>query len=100
MDLSLPASSLHPSTARVDNSPHKRMRGWGIQGKIYGIVSLLAVVTLLATAVGFSGMQSYHDQVAAMTRASERALLGERIDGLVTAVGMDSRGIYMAGAKA
>ena len=100
MDFSLPASSLRSSTARVDNSRHQQMRGWGIQGKLYSVVSLLAVVTLLATAVTFSGMQSYHDQVAAMTRASERALLGERIDGLVTAVVMDSREIYMAADKA
>ena len=31
-----------------------------------------------------------------MTRASERALLGEQMDKLVTAVVMDSRGIYMS----
>jgi methyl-accepting chemotaxis protein len=58
--------------------------------------SPLAAVTLIATGLGVSGMRSYHDQVAAMTRASERALLGEQMDKLVTAVVMDSRGIYMS----
>jgi methyl-accepting chemotaxis protein len=45
-------------------------------------------------------MQSYHEQVAAMAKASERGLLGEQLDKLVTAVVMDSRGIYMAINKA
>jgi len=35
-----------------------------------------------------------------MAKASERGLLGEQLDKLVTAVVMDSRGIYMAINKA
>ena len=71
-----------------------------LQAKIFSIVGLLAAVTLLATAIGVSSMSSYHEQVAAMARASERGLLGEELDKLVTAVVMDSRGIYMSTNKA
>jgi len=101
LDVSLPADSRRPLSGSVDETTTPRKAAsFGIQAKIYGIVALLAALTLLATGIGYTGMQSYHDQVAAMARASERALLGERIDGLVTAVVMDSRGIYMAANKA
>jgi methyl-accepting chemotaxis protein len=101
MDISLPASSGRPTfSATAGETTNRKPAGLGIEGKIYGVVFLLALVTLLATGIGFTGMRSYHDQVAAMTQASERALLGERIDGLVTAVVMDSRGIYMSADKA
>ncbi len=75
------------------------IRGSGIQTKILGIVAVLAAVALLATGIGVSAIRSYHNQVAAMTQASARALLGEQIDKLVTAVVMDSRGIYMSADK-
>lgn len=68
----------------------------GIEFKIISVVLLLAIVALAATGLGISGMRSYHDRVGAMTLASQRALLGEQLDRLVTAVVMDSRGIYMA----
>ncbi len=98
MDLSLsPSQPLSASIA--DRAAHRKMWRLGIQAKIFGVVALLASVTLLAAGIGFTSMQSYHGQVAAMVRASERALLGERIDKLVTAVVMDSRGIYMAADK-
>jgi methyl-accepting chemotaxis protein len=100
IDISLSDGSPHLLAGAADRAEARKLPGFGIQGKIYGIVSLLALLTLLATWIGYSGMQSYHAQVAAMTRVSERALLGERMDGLVTAVVMDSRGIYMAGNKA
>ena len=100
IDMSFADGSTHLLLGTTDKVVARKTHGFGIQGKIYGIVSLLALLTLLATWIGYSGMRSYHEQVAAMTRASERALLGERMDGLVTAVVMDSRGIYMAGDKA
>jgi methyl-accepting chemotaxis protein len=98
--LSIAGNSPHSlSRSAAAGSADRKTAGFGIQRKIYGIVALLALLTLAATAIGFTGMRSYHDQVAAMTRASETALLGERIDALVTAVVMDSRGIYMAADK-
>jgi methyl-accepting chemotaxis protein len=89
-----------PSGTDADTTVHRKgaveMRGLGIQGKILGVVVVLAAVALVAMGLGVSGMRSYHDQVAEMTRASERALLGEQMDKFVTAVVMDSRGIYMS----
>ena len=99
MELSLPANSAHPPLVLILTSgkvARLTKRGLGIQGKILAIVAALAAVVLLATGLCVSGMRSYHDQVAAMTQASERALLGEQMDKLVMAVVMDSRGIYMS----
>lgn len=68
----------------------------GVRCKILGVVALLAVVALSIAWLGYSTLQSYHDQVERMIRSSDAALLGERMDKLVIAVVMDSRGIYMA----
>ncbi len=64
--------------------------------KIYAVIGLLALV---AAAIGWAGvdaMQTYEAKVEQMERASTRAVLGERVNGLILAVVMDSRGIYMA----
>ncbi len=74
----------------------RKLPSLGIQAKIVAVVAVLATVALLATGLGVFGVMSYHDEVAAMARASERALLGEQMDKLVTAAVMDSRGIYMS----
>ncbi len=95
IDASLLANA-DPPRLIVATDQAARMVGLGLQAKILGLVAVLAAVALLATGLGVSGMRSYHEQVAAMTRASERALLGEQMDRLVTAVVMDSRGIYMS----
>ena len=100
IDMSLTDGSTRSLLGTFNKTIARKTPGLGIQGRIYGIVSLLALLTLLATWIGHSSMRSYHEQVGAMTRASEMALLGERMDGLVTAVVMDSRGIYMAADKA
>ena len=44
-------------------------------------------------------MRTYDTQVEAITAASTRALLGEKMNGLVNAIIMDSRGVYMAENK-
>ena len=50
--------------------------------------------------LGLHGMQSYGLKVAAMRNASQRAITGEQINGLIYAAVMDSRGIYMARDRA
>jgi methyl-accepting chemotaxis protein len=70
-----------------------------ISTKIYLLVGFLGVVAGLVGSVGIIAMRTYDSQVDAMTAASTRALLGERINGLVNAVVMDSRGVYMAENK-
>jgi methyl-accepting chemotaxis protein len=97
IDLSLAADALQPPSISIaDKATPRGTGGFGIQAKILAVVTVLAAVALMATGFGVSGMRSYHDQVAAMTRASLRALLGEQMDKLVTSVVMDSRGIYMS----
>lgn len=97
MDLSRQINSRQPPLGSTAGTrAHREIKALGIGGKLLGVVLALAAVALLAAGLGVSGMRSYHDQVAAMTRASSRALLGEQMDKLVTAVVMESRGIYMS----
>jgi methyl-accepting chemotaxis protein len=94
-DPSLPNTSSNLTSVSSDAPPRKTAT-LGIQGKVLAVAAALATVALLATALGVSAIRSYHEQVAAMNRAAERALLGEQMDKLVVAVVMDSRGIYMS----
>jgi methyl-accepting chemotaxis protein len=74
----------------------RALRDMSIGIKLFAVMGLLA---LTAAAVGWSGIrvaQIYGDEVAAMQQASERAIIGEQVNGLVNAVVMDSRGVYMA----
>ncbi len=64
--------------------------------KVYAIVGFLALVATAIAAFGIDAMRTYDAKVEQITHASQRALLGERINALVLAVVMDSRGIYMA----
>jgi hypothetical protein len=98
-NLAFSANSLLSLAATSNQAARGMIRGSGIQTKILGIVAVLAAVALRATGIGVSAIRSYHNQVAAMTQPSARALLGEQIDKLVTAVVMDSRGIYMSADK-
>ncbi len=63
------------------------------------IFSVMGLLALTAVMVGWSGLYStriYNEKVAEMQTASERAILGEQVNGLINAVVMDSRGIYAA----
>ena len=70
-----------------------------ISTKIYLLVGFLGIVAGLVGSAGIIAMRTYDTQVDAITAASTRALLGERINGLVNAIVMDSRGVYMAENK-
>ena len=74
----------------------RALRDMSIGIKLFAVMGLLA---LTAAAVGGSGIrvaQIYSDEVSAMQQASERAIIGEQVNGLINAVVMDSRGVYMA----
>ncbi|MCS6920682.1 MAG: methyl-accepting chemotaxis protein [Elioraea sp.] len=58
-----------------------------------GVVALVACGVLAGAAVG---LRAYDRAVRDLQNASERAQLAERLNGLVYAVVMDSRGIYMS----
>ncbi len=70
-----------------------------ISTKIYLLVAFLGTVAGLVGSAGIVAMRTYDSQVNAITTASTRALLGERVNGLVNAIVMDSRGVYMAENK-
>jgi methyl-accepting chemotaxis protein len=69
-----------------------------IAWKINLLTALLLIGTLIVGAIGLFGMRSFNGQAKEIERSSERAVIGERVNGLVLAVVMDSRGIYMSKA--
>src|ERR1700728_3646410 len=72
---------------------------WKVGPKLYLIVGLLAVVAAAIGYLGVDAMRNYNDKVRMIDRASNREIIGERVNGLIYAVVMDSRGIYMAGSR-
>jgi methyl-accepting chemotaxis protein len=64
--------------------------------KIYIVVGLLAAAVIVVGGIGIDAMRTYNRKVDEIQAASQRAVAGERVNGLINAVVMDSRGIYMA----
>jgi methyl-accepting chemotaxis protein len=64
--------------------------------KIFSIVVMLSLVAAAIAAMGIDAMRTYDAQVEQITRASQRAVVGERVNGAILSVVMDSRGIYMS----
>ena len=58
----------------------------------YLLVAFLGTVAGLVGSTGIAAMRTYDSRVDAITAASTRALLGERVNGLVNAIVMDSQG--------
>jgi methyl-accepting chemotaxis protein len=65
-----------------------------ISGKIYSIVGLMGLVAILIGGMAVYTVYEYHDKLVRFENASDRAYNGERLNRYVTAVVMDSRGIY------
>jgi methyl-accepting chemotaxis protein len=65
-----------------------------ISGKIYSIVALMGVVAVLIGGMAGYAVLEYNKRLYVLENAAERALYGERLNRYVTAVVMDSRGIY------
>lgn len=76
------------------------MKNIGVLGKIYVLAALLGLVACGIGIVGIDGMRVFNERAQAMQNASERALLGEKLNALVLSVVMDSRGIYMSDTPA
>ncbi len=75
-------------------------RGLTVAFKIYFLIALLATGAMAMGLLGLQGMRSYGLKVTEMRNASQRAITGEQINGLIYSVVMDSRGIYMAKDRA
>jgi methyl-accepting chemotaxis protein len=68
----------------------------GIRARIFLVAGVLAVAAVVITILSILAMQEYNRKVSELQLASQRAFYGERLNRLVTAVVMDSRGIYAA----
>jgi methyl-accepting chemotaxis protein len=68
----------------------------GLGGRIYLAIGLMGLVTLASLAIGLAQLREYDRTLASVRNAGERAAIAERLNGLVYAVVMDSRGIYMS----
>ncbi len=64
--------------------------------KIFALVGALGAVIVAVAAIGITTVQTYDAVVDDVKSTATRALYSERLNRLVTAVVMDSRGIYMA----
>ncbi|WP_051013650.1 methyl-accepting chemotaxis protein [Pararhodospirillum photometricum] len=67
-----------------------------ISRKIGLIVGLLSLASLVVAGIGGVSTHHYSQTADHMTNTAARALVSERVNGLVYAVVMDSRGIYMS----
>ncbi|MDB5364405.1 MAG: methyl-accepting chemotaxis protein [Rhodospirillales bacterium] len=67
-----------------------------IATRIYAVVALLAVTAAVLGGIGWWAMETYDQRVDEIAAASARAVTGERVNGLINAVVMDSRGEYMS----
>ncbi len=70
-----------------------------VRGKIYSVVGLMALVCLLMGFVALTVVERYDAEFHTFDNAADRAYNGERLNRLVTAVVMESRGIYAAPSK-
>jgi methyl-accepting chemotaxis protein len=67
-----------------------------IRGKINLLVGLLSLVACIVGGMSVYAVNRYQDQTAKLEAVSDRARYGETLNRLVTAVVMESRGIYAA----
>ena len=65
-----------------------------IRGKINLLVAVMAGAALLIGATALYAVDQYDRQLQAYELAASRAYMGERLNRYVTAVVMESRGIY------
>lgn len=72
------------------------LRDLKIGVKVNLAMGMLTIVAIVMAVMGLSSMSVYQSEVENMGVSAKRAVLSEQINGLINAVVMDSRGIYMA----
>ena len=65
-----------------------------IRGKIYSIVAVMGLISVVIGGMALYVVAEYDKQVRRYENASDRAFLGEHLNRQVTAVVMEARGIY------
>ncbi len=71
-------------------------RNFGISTKILALVGFMAMVVVAIAFVAVDTMRTYDGFNQALVSASRRATAAERVNGLINAVVMESRGVYMS----
>ncbi|SBW12237.1 Methyl-accepting chemotaxis protein [uncultured Alphaproteobacteria bacterium] len=72
------------------------MRNLSIFGKVSVLAALLCAVAAAIGAIGLYGLNTYDARLSELSNRGNRAVYAERVNGLIYAVVMDSRGIYLA----
>ena len=67
-----------------------------IAGRIYLAIGMMAAVTAVTFGIGLVELRTYDRTLMAVKNAGDRTAVAERLNGLVYAAVMDSRGIYMS----
>lgn len=73
-----------------------KLTNFRIGTKIYTVVGLLSVVSIIIAVLALLALTNYNLRVGEMQNASQRSFIGEQINSMIYAVVMDSRGVYMA----
>ena len=76
-----------------------KVSGLSLAAKLYSIFGLFALLTAAITALSDYNSRRSTALTAAIETANKAALNVERVNGLVYAVVMDSRGVYMSADK-
>ena len=75
-----------------------KFRDLKIGVKVNAAFSILCAFAIFVAGIGIFTLYNFNQSAERMRLASERAIYAERINGLIYAVVMDSRGLYMDGA--
>ena len=67
-----------------------------ISTQIFGAFAVFAVAAVIAVGIGAHALSRYAAMTSEMEAVTQRTVLAERMDGLVNAIVMESRGIYMS----
>ncbi|HEV2555050.1 MAG TPA: HAMP domain-containing methyl-accepting chemotaxis protein [Bosea sp. (in: a-proteobacteria)] len=67
-----------------------------ISTQIFGAFAVFALAALVAVGIGGHALSRYAAMTSEMEAVTHRTVLAERMDGLVNAIVMESRGIYMS----
>ncbi|GGG36929.1 methyl-accepting chemotaxis protein [Chelatococcus composti] len=67
-----------------------------ISGKIYTIVAIMGAVTVMVAAMAVYALRQYDKQTSLLNQTAQRAFYAEHLNRLISAVVMESRGVYMS----
>nr|PZN43596.1 MAG: methyl-accepting chemotaxis protein [Pseudomonadota bacterium] len=67
-----------------------------ISGKIYTIVTIMGAVTVMVAAMAVYALRQYDKQTSLLNQTAQRAFYAEHLNRLISAVVMESRGVYMS----